>query len=108
MMTLREWLDSNPRGKLTTMAHATGYARETLTKIANNVTRPHLFTTQVITEYTKGVVCFSEDRVRRSVYRIIKNGVYWNVFYRSKYIASCKTQEAAQAWADACTRELLS
>lgn len=103
MMTLREWLDSQPRGALTKMARATGYLVSTLTRIADGVTRPKQFTANCIQDYTGGVVTFQADRVLCPAYRVALNGKYWNVCYGHKYIASRKTQADAQALANIYT-----
>ena len=106
MMTLREWLDSQPRGALTKMARATGYLVSTIARIANGVTRPKQFTANCIRAYTGGVVTFKADRVLCPVHRVAKNGAYWNVWLGRKYIASRKTQESAQALANTYALEL--
>ena len=103
-VTLREWFDSKPRGAIMEMSRATGYLHSSLTRIANGVVKPKLFTVQVIQRYTKGAVYFDLDKVLCPRYRIARNGKYWNVCYGHKYIASRKTQEAAQALMDECMK----
>ena len=102
-VTLREWFDARPRGAIMEMSRATGYLASSLTRIANGVVKPKLFTTKVIQTYTKGAVHFDMDMVLCPRYRVTRNGKYWNVSYGKKYIGSRKTQEAAQALMDECT-----
>ena len=106
MMTLREWLDSQPRGALTKMARETGYLVSTIARIANEVTRPKMFTANCIISHTRGAVTFQAGRVLCPVYRVAKNGKYWNVCYGHKYISSRKTQADAQILADTLQSEL--
>ena len=107
-VTLREWLDAQPRGALTEMSKATGYMTSSLKRIANGLVKPKLFTAQVISTYTKGEVKFDLDKVLCPRYRVAMNGKYWNVCYGHKYIASRKTQEAAQALLDEYTSGVMA